>query len=166
MPDDLPPTNWPAGWYSDPWGTGNQRYWDGHEWTDQSIDMANRDARAVGYGCVPRGRLVRRAGERTTRTSCHPHRRRRRRRHNRADLRSRSSPARRDARSLICAATCRIRSPPRTRRGGGVRSRACTGSADATSCIGATWQSPSTARPGVAARRSAPNSSIRPGTGP
>jgi len=34
MPDEPPPTSWPAGWYSDPSGTGNQRFWDGHEWTE------------------------------------------------------------------------------------------------------------------------------------
>src|SRR5690242_19350464 len=30
-----PPQLPPAGWYEDPDGTGQQRYWDGSKWTDQ-----------------------------------------------------------------------------------------------------------------------------------
>lgn len=28
-----PATQWPPGWYSDPWQPGHQRWWDGHNWT-------------------------------------------------------------------------------------------------------------------------------------
>jgi membrane protease YdiL (CAAX protease family) len=53
MPDNSTPESWPAGWYPDPSGTGRQRFWDGHEWTDQWILPATAEtassARPTGW---------------------------------------------------------------------------------------------------------------------
>ena len=31
--DSADTRSWPAGWYADPWYSGQQRYWDGRAWT-------------------------------------------------------------------------------------------------------------------------------------
>lgn len=54
-------TNTPAGWYPD--GSGNQRYWDGVQWTDQIVPGTPGTPGPAGF---PGGGQVAQAGDDTT----------------------------------------------------------------------------------------------------
>lgn len=52
MTSPQPPGNTPAGWYPDPSGAGQQRYWDGTQWTEHHAPAA------AGGGGVRPGQAV------------------------------------------------------------------------------------------------------------
>ena len=49
MTDEIPPPQLPpAGWYPDPEGSGQQRFWDGANWSDQLAPPQQQAQQVVG----------------------------------------------------------------------------------------------------------------------